>query len=503
VVRDVWRARATGILHLSSGATAKKIFFKSGEIVFAATNEERERLGERLVRAGRIKRSIVDLACRVMERSHQRFGKTIVEWGWVSPAEIQYWIAEQIKDIVYSVFSWSSGDYRFEPAEEPVEPDLLLELHTAEVIWEGARRIGNLDAIRVGVGDPKGSLALAGGSRLGIPVGQNEGYILARVDGQTTISEILSSSPLEEEDTLRCIYALLLAGVLERMDSLPSSQDPSEASKDSLGGQPVKGGAKEDDARRFRDAVVARYAAMQFGNLYDRLGVDVGASTQDIRKAYHEVIQSLEPEPHYKDQIQDLKRRLDKVRRKVIEAHDVLTDRKRRRAYDRSIGEASPDSTLAHGSPPQAASPEMAATLASQPMAAPEGTPQSSPSSESAVKKKEAEAHYADGRVRMAAGQYFDAVAALDEAVRLDPDKGEYHRVLAQLLSQNPSCSRASQEHFERAIELDPDDKEAYRGLANLLEQNGLTERARRILEKVTTIEQNHGNARKANATHK
>ncbi len=140
VVRDLWKTRASGILHVSQGATAKRLMFKNGDIVFAGTNRKDERLGERLLRAGMIKPSVLDLACRVMVRSGQRLGETIVELGFVSPWEMQWWVAEQIKSIIFSVFSWDSGDYHFEPTEEPVEPDLILELKTAEVIWEGARR---------------------------------------------------------------------------------------------------------------------------------------------------------------------------------------------------------------------------------------------------------------------------------------------------------------------------------------------------------------------------
>src|SRR3990172_10126878 len=135
VVRDLWKARASGTLVLERGSETKRIVFQRGDIVFAATNVEKERLGERLVREGKIRRSVLELALRVMERSSERLGTTMVEWGWVSSPEMGRAVATQIKEIIYSVFSWSSGQYRFELEEKAVPPDLVLDIRNAEMIY--------------------------------------------------------------------------------------------------------------------------------------------------------------------------------------------------------------------------------------------------------------------------------------------------------------------------------------------------------------------------------
>ena len=98
--------------------------------------------------------------------------------------------------------------------------------------------------------------------------------------------------------------------------------------------------------------------------------------------------------------------------------------------------------------------------------------------------------HYVEARRYLLGGSYFDAIATLNEAVRLDSEKAAYHKLLAQLLAQNPSCTEASQKHFKRAIELDPDDMETQLGLAALYEQQGLTDQARAIQEKAMSFDQ-------------
>ncbi|HSF18029.1 MAG TPA: DUF4388 domain-containing protein [Vicinamibacteria bacterium] len=453
VVRDLCRAEASGILHLKNGGIEKSIFFRRGEIVFAATSLENERLGERLVRAGKIKRSVLELAIRVMTRSHERLGKTIVEWGWISPLEMQRWVASQIKDIIYSVFTWSSGEYRFEPKDQPLPEDLALEIHTAEVIYEGTRRISDLKAIRAGVGPPSGALRLIEGTRLGIPITHEDGFILSRVNAHTTILDIVSDSPLGEEEALRRIYALLLAGVVERAEPVPAARQETE---------PTVTFTSEDE-KQFRDSIIVRQAAMRFGNYYDRLGLSFGASLRAIQDAYEEVLRSIAPSPSLREKVGDIEDQIGEVRRKVVEAYRVLSDPQRRRLYDRSLSGSSTESTVA------------ATTLGARTVVAP-------PAKNGAEKAQKAELYYIEANRSWQTGEYFDAIAGINEALRLDPDKAHYHRVLANWLSENPSCTEAAVAHFRRAIELDPENRQTHHELAAFLEQNGEIQKARDVL---------------------
>ena len=466
IVRDLWRAEATGILHLWNKDASKRIMFNHGDIVFAGTNQEHERLGERLIRAGRIKRSVLDLSFRVMERSNERFGRTVVDLGWVSPMEMQRAIATQIKDIIYSVFTWYEGDYRFEASDHPVSDDLALELHTAEVIYEGACRIGDLAAIRAGVGSWKNSLVLAHGKRLGIPVTQDDGCILSRVDGVASIGDIVATSPLGEEETLRRMYALLLAGMVEIGDP---EKRPRKVTVD-------EEHTATEDERRFRGAVLARHAALEFGNYYDRLGVDLDASGKKVRAAYEEVMASLEPQAAFRDRIGDIEKKLTNVRRKVREAYKVLSVAETRRQYERSVANTSPASTLAahtvaHHSHDFRT--DSAQTL----------VPGSSP------KKEQVELLFLEAKRLYNDGDYLDAIATLYEVLNLDPGSGQYNRLLAQWLAQNPGCWEASQEHFERAIELDAQDVEAYLGLAALHEEASHNDKASPLYERILTLD--------------
>jgi tetratricopeptide (TPR) repeat protein len=98
---------------------------------------------------------------------------------------------------------------------------------------------------------------------------------------------------------------------------------------------------------------------------------------------------------------------------------------------------------------------------------------------------QEAELYFLEANRHWQAGDYFDAVASMNEAVRLHPSKASYHRTLGRWLAENPSCVQTARQHFERAIELDPGDRDSLLELAKLFESEGEREKAQGIYQKL------------------
>lgn len=487
LLQDLWRARVTGILHLSQESTSKQIYFRRGDIVFAGTNLEHERLGERLVRQGMISRSALDLAFRVVERSRERFGRTIVEMGWVSSQEMQQRVAEQIKDIIFSVFSWEMGVYHFERSDHPVDSDLVLELKTAEVLYEGARHISDVRSIRIGIGSDAKILQLTKRKRLDIPISEKDVSILSMVDGATSISQILSVSPLKQDETLRRIYALLLADVLRTANPVTQTRAPTNGVQTRSNGKSVsKPSSVGDEEKIFRNRVVALHAAMTFENLYDRMEIDVNSSIEEIRDAFQEVMKSLEPSRAFQANIEDLQYRLEKIRRMVVEAYKTLSDPQKRRDYDLYLKATSPEATSVSVSEPQNGPQESSITTALRALSPMFGS--RSVRCDLDGTRKDAEPHYIDAKRYIDAGRYLEAIGSLNAALRFDPNNAKLHRLLGHLFAQNPGCDQVSREHYRKAIELDPYDVDSHLGLADLLEEAGLLTRAQKVYEKVIGI---------------
>lgn len=226
ILRSLWLDQASGVLEVTRAEVTKRLHFGRGALLFASSDDLADELGERLIRQGKLKRADVDLACRVMHESGELLGKTIVEMGFLSAEEMLRSITEQNLDIIFSVFSWDVGEYRFEPGPAPPSPAPALHLNTAEILLEGTRRISDPLAVRVGVGAQTGVLRHPPESHPDLRVNQNEAFVLSRVDGRSSILDIVAVSPLGEDETLRCTYSLLSARVLDVIEPEPPAPKP-------------------------------------------------------------------------------------------------------------------------------------------------------------------------------------------------------------------------------------------------------------------------------------
>src|SRR5690349_13947159 len=104
-IRSLLYARRNGILVVSALDVTKGIFFRSGQIVFASSTLEADKLGEHLIRLGRISRAEFAAAYE-SSRGRGRIGQTLVERGLMTGEELGRVVAVQVQKIVMSLFTW-------------------------------------------------------------------------------------------------------------------------------------------------------------------------------------------------------------------------------------------------------------------------------------------------------------------------------------------------------------------------------------------------------------
>jgi uncharacterized protein DUF4388 len=141
ILEDLRRRRATGVLAVRSGGVGKSVYVKDGQIVYATSTEPQDRLGEILVKAGKITRENLEHALRISNKSAglKKLGAILVEKGFLPPKELFGGLKLQVKDIIFSLFLWREGEYRF---EERLPPDIIqLHIDFEELISEIIERI--------------------------------------------------------------------------------------------------------------------------------------------------------------------------------------------------------------------------------------------------------------------------------------------------------------------------------------------------------------------------
>src|SRR6185436_18056208 len=91
-------SRATGILTLVSGGARKAVYLREGRVVFASSNLPNDRLGEILIREGKITVEEYEASIKAISRG-KRQGRVLVEMGALSPKDLWAGVQFQVQEI--------------------------------------------------------------------------------------------------------------------------------------------------------------------------------------------------------------------------------------------------------------------------------------------------------------------------------------------------------------------------------------------------------------------
>lgn len=141
ILEHLRQTKATGTLTVRGGVVAKSIYLKGGQIVFAASTDSGDRLGETLVRCCNLSRENLDRALALSNKSAglKKLGAILVENGFLTPKDLFSGLKTQVKEIIYGLFLWNDGDYRF---EERLPADVIqLQINIQDLIAEIIERI--------------------------------------------------------------------------------------------------------------------------------------------------------------------------------------------------------------------------------------------------------------------------------------------------------------------------------------------------------------------------
>lgn len=193
LVSAFWLAQETGELVLQRGAVRKVVYFEKGSPVFASSNLATDRFGQFLSRIGKVSAEDLKLASDVATRTKRRVDDVLVELGILSDAQRMYFVGQQVKAIIYSVFAWEDGTYQVTFLNRAHEERLKLDVHPANLIMRGVKklyspvRLARLlpDGVRpIPAQDPSYLLS-------DVELENWEGLLLSRIDGNRTAGELV------------------------------------------------------------------------------------------------------------------------------------------------------------------------------------------------------------------------------------------------------------------------------------------------------------------------
>jgi Domain of unknown function (DUF4388) len=255
----------TGVLSLVNAGVRKSIYFLDGKLVFAGSSLSQDRLGEVLLRGGRISADeYLRLSQRI--RGGQRLGKALVEGGILSPKDLWWAIEQQVKEIVWSIFNWEDGYFHFEDDELPRKEKIIFELDVEKLVVEGIRRSEGSGAIREHFISTDCVVEITG-KESPVELEPHEKHVLGLVDGKRTVAEICQESEIGLSETRKVLHAFLAVSVLR-------SRGPRQA--------PLS--QKLDDREDYQ-SVVELYNEM-YRRLFRHMSGEVGPIAEIILEKY-------------------------------------------------------------------------------------------------------------------------------------------------------------------------------------------------------------------------
>jgi hypothetical protein len=227
LLRSITKSKESAILTCKINEQVKSIYIREGQIIFANSNNTDDRLGESLLRYGKVTvRNLLDSTNLV--RPGRRLGSILCQINAITPEELVEGIRSQVRDIIMSLFEASKGNYELMLMEIDTHEMIILNMSTEDIVFDGVKSIQSWSRILKGIGSFNGKLYPSDDANkilLNVTLSGEESHLFALCErGQFTIEEICNISYLSNFETCRILWAFLMIGALETTQTTPESQ---------------------------------------------------------------------------------------------------------------------------------------------------------------------------------------------------------------------------------------------------------------------------------------
>jgi hypothetical protein len=323
------RNRKTGTLTVKTPFFAKKIYLHKGDAVFASSTDEDDRLGETLMKMGKITLDQYDRSVEILQKTGKRQGDILVELGYLTPQDIIWGVKYQVKDIIYSLFQLREAEYEFIEKEILSNGLIILRMSMGNLIYEGVKRINNLNRIRNELPDMDAVLTLSTD-----PVSLFQDVVfssidkkmLFMVDGKKTLKELIDSSSLNSFQVMKTLYVLWSTGILE--ESKSGSEDAGETvSLDDI----LKVFPEEEDT--FLQRIDGVYLNLNRFNMDELLEIDEKSDGETVKNNYYKLVKEYHPDRYLAVDDPSIKDKVIAILETITKAYTLLKNDDRRKDY--------------------------------------------------------------------------------------------------------------------------------------------------------------------------
>jgi hypothetical protein len=330
------RSRYTGAVAFEDTDGIRRVVFRDGDFVTAATSVDAESLVSCLTERGNLPADAAAKLGRKLPLFGRHAGAALIAHGFLQQDEL--W------PVLRSHAEWLIGHIaRLERGETGVEAEVPARLATEPAVFGGATGAEVLVEVVRRVSTPEASLQRLGGPDTRLKLGAGQGLLgeCALAPEEADLVRSLDGGPLgdvlgraKSPDFASALLALVELGILDSGGATPAARRVTNVSS-------ARREPDRLDHEALRSRIAARRALVDEGDYFALLGVSRNATSYDVRRAYSELREELDPSRVLTPATADLRDDVDAILFVIDEAYEILQDDLRRERYRRAL-EAAP-----------------------------------------------------------------------------------------------------------------------------------------------------------------
>jgi curved DNA-binding protein CbpA len=418
LIAHILDEKLTGMLHIASEGNVHWIYFEDGFPAGVHAPLSQDFLGSVLMEMGILDDAGFNESLMIMAKTKQLQGEILLKTGKITEEQLEHALSLQLARKLAKMFSLKSGKYNFTEDEELPPPMEPIRVNPYSLIINGIKNCYSTDDLKRGLGPLVGKsckLTPAFGKWKDLfelpPDEKKEVTLLSEF---RLPQEFVRRSSLGTTWAMMMLMALLSCGMLElgptdqaiafasvavkppaekpqaeKPQAAKPQPAPKPASKPATrpAPTPARKAAASSIPRDLASKIESKFKKLQNADLFEVLEVSPKDDTERIKKSFLKLAKIFHPDLVANSGDQALIDQMDDIFAQLNEAHEILTDPKRRMEYESALAE--------------------------------EGKP-------SGARPKEAKLHYEKAVVFYKKKDYDSAAESIRWATELDPKNADY-----------------------------------------------------------------------------
>jgi curved DNA-binding protein CbpA len=443
IFKKIMKDNMSGELIVNGSNFKKELFFLKGNLIFATTTMENERLGDILLATGRITSTEFVKLSKIKQFSPRRVGEILVDITNLSRQDIYYALLYQVKRIALTTFALSAGEWTFVKKMPRIPGNLKFNIKMPEIIKEGVKEIN----------DPsyyKDRFFLRAPVTTSIPEtlgrflssDEIKFYLKLTKFANISVQQAIEKFEMPEKffwQYLILFYLLSICGFVEYTVDTELNKNIEEIN---------------DLYEKIKDEDL---------DYYRLFGVKESAPISEIKESYFSFSKKYHPDRIQAPPDSTVKKKATEVFAEINRAFETLSKQEKKNEYDMKGHK-----------------------------------PDNPPPTTSGDQVRRARELYLKANALYKKKQYFQAANMMLDAVKLDTGKPSYYLLLGLAQAKSPGTQKQAEKNLKKASEMEPWNADPVFALGELYRSENFLKKADQQFKKALELNMDHTLAGKA-----